>query len=56
MKQYIQVLNLCVVFVLMLCFVGKIVRVDVDNNLTRGGDLLVNKYDTADNNHTHPYS
>lgn len=56
MKQDVEELDLGVAIVMVFGFVGEIVGVDVDDDFACRGDLFVNKYDTTDNNHAHPYS
>jgi len=53
-KKNIEKLYLRITVVVMLGLVCKIVRVDVGNDFSFGGDFLVDKYNTADDDHTHP--
>jgi len=53
-KKNIEELYLRITFVMMLGLARKIVRVDVGNDFPFGGDFLVDKYNTADDDDTHP--
>lgn|SRR5690606_6422416 len=56
-KYYVEVLYLGIRFmVVFFVFLCKVVRVDVDNDLTRRGYFFVYKDNTTDDNHQHPYA
>lgn len=51
----VQETNLSIRMVLVMFLFAKVVRVNVSNDLTSGGDLLVHEDYAARNNATHPY-
>lgn len=55
LKNNVEILDLCIVFVVVfIFFLGKIIRVDVCNNLTLRSYLFVHKHYSTNDNNRHP--